>query len=58
MLRAMAAAKQKNDRIEAGKIADLPEMRSPAGVLHGTDRDTQPAPLALSQPGRHFSLNY
>jgi transposase len=53
MLRAIAAAKKKNDKIDASKIADclrcdflrcqqdcrLPALRFPARVPHGFDRD-------------------
>ncbi len=38
MLRAIAAAKKKNDRIDANKICRLPALRFPAGVLHGLSR--------------------
>ncbi len=44
MLRAIAAAKRKNDKIDASKIADyssLPDF--PSGVLHDIDRDPRPA---------------
>jgi hypothetical protein len=41
MLRAIAAAKKKNDRINASKICD--SLRFSAGVLHGPDRDSRAA---------------
>ena len=39
MLRAIAAAKKKNDRIDADKIADCSALRLSARVPHGIDRD-------------------
>jgi hypothetical protein len=51
MLRAIAAAKKKNDRIDAGKDRRLPALRLPAGVLHDFHRDSRPAPdAALPEP--------
>jgi len=41
MLRAIAAAKKKNDRIDAHKIADCLRCNFPAGVLHGFDGDSR-----------------
>ena len=40
MLRAIAVAKKKNDRIDARQDCRLPALRFPAGVLHGTDGDS------------------
>jgi hypothetical protein len=49
MLRAIAASKKKNDRIDAGKIADCLRCDFPAGVPHGIDSDSgSPPHLALS----------
>src|SRR5438128_1971 len=49
MLRAIAAAKKKNDRIDAGKIADCLRVRFPARVSHGVSGDPGPTPhLTLS----------
>src|SRR6516162_5949280 len=44
MLRAIAAAKKKNDRIDAG--SRLPALRLSAGMPHGAHRDSRPAPHA------------
>ena len=50
MLRAIAAAKKKNDRIDAGDRRLL-ALRFPARLPHGIDRDPRQAPHAsLSQP--------
>jgi hypothetical protein len=54
MLRAIAAAKKKNDRIDANKIAD--GLWWP-GMLHGLDQDSRAAAHAavsqsVSPPGR------
>jgi hypothetical protein len=46
MLRAIAASKKKNDRIDAGKLADCLRCDFPARVLHGLDRDSREAPIA------------
>jgi hypothetical protein len=43
MLRAIAAAKRKNDRINAGQDCRLPALRLPSGVPHVLDRDPRPA---------------
>ena len=43
MLRAIAAAKKKNDQIDARKIADCLRCDLLAGVPHGLDRDPRPA---------------
>jgi transposase len=43
MLRAIAAAKKKNDRIDAKKICDCLRLRFSAGVLHGLDRHSRAA---------------
>src|SRR6267142_3899083 len=49
MLRAIAVAKKKNDRLDAKKIADC-LLRFPAGVLHGLDGNSRTtAHLALSE---------
>jgi len=51
MLRAIAVAKKKNDRIDAKKIADCLRCDFSAGVLHGLDGDSRTtAHLALSEP--------
>jgi transposase len=51
MLRAIAAAKKKNDRIDAGKIADCLRCDFPARVPHGIHRDSGPtANAALPTP--------
>jgi hypothetical protein len=51
MLRAIAAAKKKNDKIDAGKIA-LSALRFPAAVPYGLDGDPEPPPhVALPEPG-------
>jgi hypothetical protein len=51
MLRAIAAAKKKNDQIDAGKIADCPALRLPAGMPHRIDPDSGPtANPALPPP--------
>ena len=51
MLRAIAAAKKKYDRIDAGKIADCLRCDFPARVPHGIDPDSGPtANLALPPP--------
>src|SRR5246127_1817451 len=51
MLRAIAAAKKKNDSIDAGKIADCLRLRFSSRVLHGTDRDPRTPPnAAISAP--------
>src|SRR5881296_1156310 len=50
MLRAIAASKKKNDRIDASKIADCLRCDFPR-VLHGFDGDSgEAANAALSQP--------
>ena len=50
MLRAIAAAKKKNDKIDARQDRRLPAMRLPARVPHGIHRDPGPAPdAALSR---------
>ena len=43
MLRAIAAAKKKNDRIDAKQDLRLPAVRFSAGVLHGLDGDSRAA---------------
>ena len=51
MLRAIAAAKKKNDRIDANKIADCLRCDFFTGMLHGLDRDSRTAAhAAVSQP--------
>ena len=51
MLRAIAAAKKKNDKIDAVKIADCLRCDFLPGVPHGLDGDPGPAPdAALSEP--------
>ena len=47
MLRAIAAAKKKNDRIDAGKIADCLRLRLSARVSYGIHRDSGSAPNLL-----------
>src|SRR5271154_2189569 len=44
MLRAIAAAKKKNDKIECQQDRRLSAMRLSARVSHGFDRDPGPAP--------------
>ena len=52
MLRAIAASKKKNDRIDARQDRRLPAVRLSARVPHGFDRDPGPAPyVALPAPG-------
>jgi hypothetical protein len=46
MLRVIAAAKEKNDRIDASKSLRLLALRFSPGVLSGFDRDSRAAPLA------------
>ena len=48
MLRAIAASKKKNDRIDAGKIADC--LRCDFLVLHGINRNPGAAPDAAVSP--------
>ncbi len=43
MLRAIAAAKRKNDKIDASKIADCLRCRFSSRVLHDVDGDPRPA---------------
>ena len=51
MLRAIAAAKKKNDRIDARQDRRLPALRFSSGVLHGFDRDPRAAAhAAVSEP--------
>jgi hypothetical protein len=40
MLRAIAAAKKKSDKIDAAKDCGLPALRLPARVPHGLDRES------------------
>jgi hypothetical protein len=47
MLRAIAAAKKNNDRIDAAKIADCQHCDFLPECPHGLDRDPGPAPLAV-----------
>ena len=52
MLKAIAAAKKKNDKVDARKIADLLRCKSTAGVLHGAEsRESHAAGVTLSQSG-------
>ena len=51
MLRAIAAAKKKNDRIDRRQDRRLPALRLPAGMPHGIDPDSGPtANPALPPP--------
>src|ERR1700719_1671844 len=51
MLRAIAAAKKKNDRIDSNKIADCLRCDFPPGELHGVHPDSRTATHAtVSQP--------
>jgi hypothetical protein len=52
MLRAIAAAKRKNDRIDAAKIADCLRCDFLPECPYGLDRDPRPpSPAALPAPG-------
>ena len=52
MLRAIAVAKKKNDRIDAGRISDCLRCDFLPEVLHGTDGD----PAAPAHPARYRKL--
>ena len=53
LLRAIAAAKTKNDLIDTSKNLQLPALRFPAGVLPGPDGDSRTtAGAALPQPAQ------